>query len=76
MDEFKKSPDTIKQMGKRDNPEQYPTENESLFDMYESERNVDSIPVEDLNMETREEKHHESTKHRSSSEKKYNTGMK
>lgn len=71
MDEFKKSPDTVKQQGNRDHPEQYPTENESLFDLYESERNVDPIPMEDLNMEVKEEKDKEGTKHNSSSEKKY-----
>jgi hypothetical protein len=70
----KKSPE-IEGKGSRDNPEQYPTENESLFDLYESERNVDSIPMEDLNMEQKEEKQKETTKHNSSSAKKYNTGM-
>ncbi|PZE20405.1 hypothetical protein [Paenibacillus xerothermodurans] len=71
MEEFNKSADKVKQKGNRDHPEQYPTENESLFDMYESERNVDPIPVEDLNMEVREEKDKEATKTNSSSEKKY-----
>ncbi|KWX71752.1 hypothetical protein D3C87_2049770 [compost metagenome] len=60
---------------KRDHPEQYPTENPSLFDLDESERNVDPIPVEDLNLEKQEEKDKESTKHRSSSDKKYHTGF-
>ena len=58
-----------------DHPEQYPTENESLFDLDESEKNVDSIPVEDLNLEKQEEKDKEGTKHRSSSDKKYHTGF-
>ncbi|TJY40764.1 hypothetical protein E5161_16595 [Cohnella pontilimi] len=57
--------------GSRDNPEQYPTENQSLFDMYESERNVDPIPVEDVKMEQHEEQDKDATKHRSSSEEKY-----
>lgn len=59
----------------RDHAEQYPTEEPSLFDMYESERNVDPIPVEDLNLEVREEKNKEATKHASSSERKYHTGF-
>lgn len=59
----------------RDHPEQYPTEQPSLFDMFESEQNVDPIPVEDLNLEVREEKDKEATKHASSSERKYHTGF-
>lgn len=58
-----------------DNPEQYPTENESLFDKFESELNVDPIPMEDLKEELREEKEKHDTKNTSSSEKKYKTGM-
>ncbi|MDQ6595125.1 hypothetical protein E2K98_03885 [Bacillus salipaludis] len=59
----------------RDHPEQYPTENESLFDRFESEQNVDPIPVEDLKEEQREEKAKHDSKDTSSSEKKYKTGM-
>ncbi len=59
----------------RDHPEQYPTEQPSLFDRFESELNVDPIPVEDLNLEVREEKDKEATKHASSSERKYHTGF-
>ncbi|MFC3749350.1 hypothetical protein [Paenibacillus sp. GCM10012306] len=59
-----------------DNPEQYPTDQESLFEMYESEATVDAIPMEDLNLERHEEKEDkDNTKHRSSSEEKYNTGF-
>lgn len=58
-----------------DNPEQYPTENESLFDKFEIEQTVDSIPMEDLKEEQREEKAKYDTKNTSSSEKKYKTGM-
>ncbi len=58
-----------------DNPEQYPTENESLFDKFESELNVDPIPMEDLKEELREEKAKHETKNTSSSEKKYRTGL-
>nr|WP_203232099.1 hypothetical protein [Paenibacillus pinistramenti] len=58
-----------------DQPEQYATETESLFDKFESEQNVDPIPVEDLNEEKKEEQDKESTKHHSSSAKKYMTGF-
>lgn len=59
----------------RDHPEQYPTDKPSLFDLHESEQNVDPIPVEDLTLEKQEEKDKEGTKHRSSSDKKYHTGF-
>jgi hypothetical protein len=59
------------QRGKMDNPEQYETDKESLFDKFESERNVDPIPMEDLKEEKREEKDKKGTKDTSSSEKKY-----
>ncbi|MGN8845318.1 hypothetical protein ACTNDN_21185 [Niallia sp. HCP3S3_B10] len=58
-----------------DNPEQYPTENESLFDKFEIEQTVDPIPMEDLKEELQEEKAKHDTKNTSSSEKKYKTGM-
>ncbi|PLR76070.1 hypothetical protein CU633_17485 [Bacillus sp. V3-13] len=54
-----------------DHPEQYPTENESLFDRFESEKNVDPIPMEDLKQEQHEEKDHHKTKQNSSTEEKY-----
>ncbi|RZT21680.1 hypothetical protein [Fictibacillus sp. BK138] len=60
-----------KQKGKMDNPEQYDTDKESLFDKFESEKNVDPIPMEDLKQEKREEKDKKRTKDSSSSEKKY-----
>lgn len=60
---------------KRDHPEQYPTENKSLFDLHESEQHVDPIPMEDLKLEKQEEQNKEETKHRSSSDKKYHTGF-
>ncbi|RED58597.1 hypothetical protein [Cohnella lupini] len=56
----------------RDHPEQYPTDKESLFDRWESERNVDAIPVEDLKIQVEDEKNKTKTKNSSSSEKKYN----
>lgn len=57
--------------GKMDNPEQIETENESLYDKFEEEQNVDAIPLEDLKMEQREEKDKHKTKDSSSSEEKY-----
>lgn len=60
-----------KRKGNMDHPEQYETENESLFDLFESEQNVDPIPMEDLKEERREEKDGYHTKDTSSSEKKY-----
>ncbi|MCA1294370.1 hypothetical protein LBW89_15180 [Paenibacillus sp. alder61] len=59
----------------RDHPEQYPTDRLSLFDLHDSEQNVDPIPVEDLNLEVREERDKEATKQASSSERKYRTGF-
>ncbi|KAF6565710.1 hypothetical protein G9G63_04470 [Paenibacillus sp. EKM202P] len=56
----------------RDHAEQYPTDQESLFDRFEIEQTVDAIPVEDLKMERQEERDKDVTKHTSSSEKKYN----
>ncbi|WP_316568290.1 hypothetical protein [Neobacillus sp. YIM B06451] len=75
MDRIGKKQNASLQQGKRDNPEQFPTNTESLFDKFESERNVDPIPLEDLKMEQREEKAGHHTKEDSSSERKYNTGF-
>ncbi|MNW70363.1 hypothetical protein D3C74_496430 [compost metagenome] len=76
MNENKKPHEETKLQGdKRDHPEQYPTDKPSLFDMHESEQNVDPIPMEDLTLEKQEEKDKEGTKHRSSSDKKYHTGF-
>ncbi|AJY74100.1 hypothetical protein [Paenibacillus beijingensis] len=58
----------------RDNPEQFPTENESLHDRFKSEQTVDPIPVEDLTLQQEDEKNKTETKHTSSSERKYHTG--
>lgn len=71
MNEFEKDADGAVKKGKRDHPEQYPTDKESLFDMYKSEQTVDPIPVEDLKHQVQDEKHKEETKHRSSSANKY-----
>ncbi|TLS39038.1 hypothetical protein [Pseudalkalibacillus caeni] len=54
-----------------DNPEQYPTDKESMFDRDDSELNVDPIPLEDVKEEQREEEDGEIIKDTSSSEKKY-----
>ena len=56
---------------KLDHPEQYPTEQKSLFDRFESQQFVDPIPMEDLKLEKREEKEKHKTKRDSSSEQKY-----
>ncbi|WP_309252358.1 hypothetical protein [Paenibacillus spongiae] len=32
----------------RDHPEQYPTDEPSLFDVWESQKNVNPVPMEDL----------------------------
>lgn len=71
MNEFERSTDRRKQQGKRDNPEGIPTEEESLFDKFISQRTVDSIPVEDLTIEQQDEKDKTGTKQDSSSERKY-----
>ena len=68
MLEHKKNP---LQKGKMDNPEQNKSEKESIYDKFESEQHVDSIPLEDLKMEQREEKDKHATKSHSSSEEKY-----
>ncbi|MGO5012149.1 hypothetical protein ACTQ5K_09820 [Niallia sp. Sow4_A1] len=74
VEDIGKATSNNKQMN-MDNPEQYPTENESLFDKFEIEQTVDPIPMEDLKEELREEKAKHDTKNTSSSEKKYKTGM-
>lgn len=54
-----------------DNPENLPTDKESIYDMHEDMQTVDAIPLEDVRMEEEEERHHCETKHSSSSEEKY-----
>ncbi|WP_054957734.1 hypothetical protein [Paenibacillus dakarensis] len=76
MDDKKKDLPINNGPGHTDHPEQYPTEEESLFDRFESEHNVDPIPMEDLNLEKQEEKQRDGTsKHRSSTENKYHSGF-
>ncbi|WLR51165.1 hypothetical protein LC040_18695 [Bacillus tianshenii] len=52
-------------------PEQYSSEKKSQYDRFKDEQTVDSIPLEDLNQEMKEEKEKDKTKDSSSSEKKY-----
>lgn len=59
------------QNGKMDNPDQMKTDQESIYDKFESEQTVDSIPLEDLRMEQEEEKDKHATKNNSSSEEKF-----
>lgn len=54
-----------------DNPENIPTDKESIYDMHEDMKTVDAIPLEDVRMELEEEKVHHDSKSNSSSEKKY-----
>lgn len=54
-----------------DNPENLRTDKESIYDMHEDMQTVDSIPLEDLKMEEREEKVRRDTKNNSSSAEKY-----
>ncbi|MFM9277184.1 hypothetical protein [Paenibacillus jiagnxiensis] len=71
MSQSEKKAEKLQQAGNRDHPEQYPTDQPSLFDLFESEQNVDPIPMEDLTLEQQEENRHGETKHQSSSENKY-----
>ncbi|CAM3598822.1 hypothetical protein PALU110988_30150 [Paenibacillus lupini] len=76
MKPFERSADRRRQQqGKRDNPEGIPTEKESLFDKFASERTVDPIPVEDQTIGQQDEKNKSRTKQDSSSERKYRTGI-
>ncbi|WP_210366239.1 hypothetical protein [Bacillus sp. REN3] len=72
MEKDKKKQVPIENTQNMDNPEQYRTEKKSLHDKFESELNVDPIPLEDLREEQLEEKDGPNTKDTSSSEKKYN----
>ena len=54
-----------------DNPENLPTNKQSIYDMHEDMQTVDSIPLEDVRLEEHEENNHRETKDRSSSEEKY-----
>jgi len=54
-----------------DNPENLRSDKESIYDMHEDMKTVDSIPLEDVKMEEREEIHRHDTKRNSSSEEKF-----
>lgn len=54
-----------------DNPENLPTDKESIYDMHEDMQTVDAIPLEDVRMEEEEENRPRETKSSSSSEEKY-----
>lgn len=54
-----------------DNPEQFKTDKKSIQEMFEDEKTVDSIPLEDLKQEQKEESDPRGTKEDSSSEEKY-----
>jgi len=54
-----------------DNPENMKTDKESIYDMHEDMKTVDTVPLEDAKMEWREEKNHHDTKSNSSSEEKF-----
>lgn len=54
-----------------DNPEQFKTDNKTIHEMFEEEETVDTLPLEDLKQEQREEDEGRVTKSDSSSEEKY-----
>jgi hypothetical protein len=54
-----------------DNPDLVKTDKQSLFDMHDDMKTVDSIPVEELNENVKDEKDHRKTKDNSASEKRY-----
>lgn len=54
-----------------DNPENLRTDKESIYDMHEDMKFVDSIPLEDSRLELDEQKVHRDSKSNSSSEEKY-----
>ncbi|HSI67311.1 MAG TPA: hypothetical protein VK947_07840 [Planococcus sp. (in: firmicutes)] len=54
-----------------DNPEQFKTDKKSIQEMFQEEQTVDSIPLEDLKQEQKEEKDPRGTKKNSSSEEKF-----
>ncbi|MBR2566187.1 MAG: hypothetical protein IKE29_16410 [Paenibacillus sp.] len=47
------------------------TEHDSQLEQHEQQQTVDPIPMEDLNMEAKEEKNKDQTKSNSSTEEKY-----
>ena len=68
---FKEEDRNISDGGPMDNPEQYKTDKKTLTEMHEEEMNVDTIPMEDLKQEKKEEGNKRATKSNSSSEEKF-----
>ncbi|MFA9559148.1 hypothetical protein ACERII_17710 [Evansella sp. AB-rgal1] len=60
----------VRKKSKTDHPEQFPTEEESIFDKFDSQVHVDPIPLEDVRLEEREEREKTKTKNKSSTLKK------
>lgn len=54
-----------------DNPEQVKTDKETMTEMHEEEMNVDSIPLEDLKQDMKDEKNPRDTKDDSASDEKH-----
>ncbi|MBD7944149.1 hypothetical protein H9650_08460 [Psychrobacillus sp. Sa2BUA9] len=54
-----------------DNPDLLDTEKESIFDRDEEMKNVDPIPMEELNQKVKDEKNHSKTKNTSATDKRY-----
>ncbi|WP_342527891.1 hypothetical protein MKY84_03960 [Chryseomicrobium sp. FSL W7-1435] len=54
-----------------DNPEVMKTDQESIYDMHDDMKTVDSIPMEELNQKVKDEKNHTHTKDSSSSEERF-----
>ena len=71
MSKENKNPKSVNDRKQLDHPEQYPTNEKSLFDQFEAQQHVDPIPMEDLKQELRDEKKKHKTKNDSSSAQKY-----
>lgn len=54
-----------------DNPEQVKTDKKTMHEMHEEEMNVDSIPLEDLKQDMKDEKNPRSTKGDSASDESH-----
>ncbi|MCM3773580.1 MULTISPECIES: hypothetical protein [Priestia] len=71
MTESRKIPPHPQETKRRDHAEQYPTENETLFDRFKIEETVDPIPTEEVKIEKQDERNKKKTKNESSTENKY-----
>lgn len=71
MTEPKKKSPHPKKTKTRDHAEQYPTEEKTLFDRFETQQTVDPIPTEDIKIEKQDERNKTKTKNESSTENKY-----